>query len=89
MDSNALFDMLKTLAREIAAQDMYGALHIFVCDGNCDDDDLEFCLKDERITPAERDFVNRMLEHGEDRRLAAWLFSECPDLQESGSKNNA
>lgn len=82
MNSDTLFTLLKTLAREIAAQDMYGALHIFVCDGNCEDDHLEFCLQDKRITPAERDFVNRMLHINEDVRLAAWLFSDCPDLQE-------
>ena len=82
MDSDALFALLKMLAREIAAQEMYGALHIFVCDGNCEDDHLEFCLQDKRITPAERDFVNRMLGYREEQRVAAWLFSDCPDLQE-------
>lgn len=90
MNSNELFEKIKHGARAIAAMDEFGALHIFVSDGNCEDEDLEFCLQDERITLLERTFATLMLTRfSEDERVAAYAFSGCEDIRRSSEPVSA
>jgi hypothetical protein len=74
-----------TAARTIAEAEKkgwdYGACHIFVADGNCTDDDLQFCLADDRVTAEEREFLTYMLEEvDENVRFGAWALAQCSDI---------
>ena len=79
-DRGALFERMKKIAVEILQMNDSGALHIFVADGNCEDESLEFCLEQEHITDAEREFVERMLLMPEEWRFGAYAFTDCRDI---------
>lgn len=82
LDSSALFERLATAAREMNRMDPFGALHIFVEDGNCADEDLDFCLQEANITADEAAWCKRMrMEFNEDERIAVFRFSDCADLR--------
>lgn len=64
-------------AAELNTMSGAGALHIFVDDGNCDSDNLQFCLEQPDITPAEREFVERMLSEFTDEQInMVWAFAQ-------------
>lgn len=74
--------LMKNAATEINRQNPWGALHIFVEDGNCEDEDLESCLAQVDITEAEQKFCQRMLEGlTENQRYGAWALAQCSDAQ--------
>lgn len=82
MTSDELFERIKADAIVLNQIDPYGALHIFVSDGNCEDEHLDLCLKDPRITDEERAWIRHMLaSFTEEQRYAVWAFADCVDLQ--------
>lgn len=69
-------------AKAMAQMSGDGALHIFVEDGNCGDEDLEFCLDQPDITESERKFANVMRnEFSEEERCAVYAFAQCSDIE--------
>ena len=72
-----LIDRMKTAAVEMQTMNEFGALHIFVSDGNCESENLEFCLWQQNITPEEYEFCNRMLhDFTEEQRCGIYAFSQ-------------
>lgn len=68
---------LEAAAVLINAADEFGPLHIFVSDGNCEDEHLRFCLDRPDITEGEAEFVNKMLvDFTVDERLEAWELAQ-------------
>ena len=62
------------LATRIDAADDFGALHIVVSDGNMEDEHIEFCLNDARITAKEISLANDLLySEIELRCFSYWL----------------
>ncbi len=82
-ESTALFERMKAAARELNTINEFGALHIFVADGNCEDEHVEWCIQQPNITDEEHDFATRMLEQfTEEQRFGVYAFSQCRDLWE-------
>lgn len=75
-----LFEIIVTAARELNTMSDCGALHIFVADGNCDDESIEFCLAQPNLTDVERDFATRMACFSEETRYAIYAFAQCSDI---------
>jgi hypothetical protein len=75
-----LFQAVVAGARELNTMSDCGALHIFVADGNCDDESIEFCLAQPNLTDVERDFANRMAYLPEETRYAIYAFAQCSDI---------
>jgi hypothetical protein len=72
-----LIERMKAAAAEMLTMNEFGALHIFVADGNFDDGDLEFCLVQPEITAAEREFCSRMLQDfTREQRGGVYAFAE-------------
>lgn len=77
---------MKAAALEMNTHDEFGALHIFVADGNCEDEHLEFCLAQPNITEREKEFALRMLtEMTEEMRAGVFALSMCRDAEPSPS----
>ena len=66
---------LEQLADRISAANEFGALHIFVSDGNVEDDDLAFCMSRPECTAEERLLCEDALKFTEDERFQAWEMS--------------
>lgn len=80
MEVVELFKMVVAAAKELSQMSGEGALHIFVADGNCDDESIEFCLEQPNLTDAERDFAERMAWFTEANRYAIWAFAQCSNI---------
>jgi len=82
MNSDQLFEIIKVDAIRLNQMNGFGALHIFVADGNCEDHNLEFCLGLPNITEEEREWCQHMYDrYTEEQRYAVWAFAQCPDLR--------
>lgn len=66
---------LEQLANRISAANEFGALHIFISDGNVEDDDLAFCMSLSECTAEERSLCMDALLFTEDERFQAWEMS--------------
>ena len=55
-----------------------GALHIFIDDGNCQIEDLEWCMEQPGITAEEAAFVRWLIENvSEGAIFGAWALAQC------------
>jgi hypothetical protein len=82
MDSQYLFEKIKAAAIEMSRQDEFGALHIVVANGNCEDEHVQFCLDQPNITAGEQAFARILLdEFTEEERFAVYAFSSCEDIR--------
>lgn len=78
MTRDELVEKMLYWADRINEQPEYGALHIFVADGNCDDESLAFCSTLPSITAHERIFLNSIQEQlSEEARAGAWALAQC------------
>lgn len=67
-------------ARRIRSAYGWGALHIFVEDGNCHNDDLEFCRQQPNITAEEIALLNWIRENlSEEELYGAWALAQSLD----------
>lgn len=79
MNRITLVAKMLAVADEINTHSGWGALHIFIADGNCCREDLEFCLEQPDITEREREFVERMLHDMSEEALhGAWALAQEP-----------
>ena len=62
------------------AVDHYGAMHIVVDDWNLDDENIEFCMSDARLTDQEKSLALALLSMSEGQRWATAIRSEQPEF---------
>lgn len=80
MKIDELCALMTAYAREIAQQNGRGALHVFVEDGNCERETIEWCMEQPDITPTETAFCQRVLHDlTEEQCFGAWALAQCDD----------
>jgi hypothetical protein len=66
-------------ADRINEQNEYGALHILIADGNCDDESREFCRTRHTITADETAFLDGIeADLTEEAIFGAWALAQYP-----------
>lgn len=67
MTKREIFNLMKGL-------DPYGALHIIIDDGNCEDDHLEFCRKQPDLLVLERVLLDELAKLTVEEREEIWSW---------------
>lgn len=72
-----LIEKMLVAAEKIAAASPDGALHIFIADGNCENEHIEWCMEQPDITTDEMALCRWMYEEiSEHVRFGAWALAQ-------------
>jgi hypothetical protein len=72
-------DAVREWVPAFSAADKFGALHVVVEDWNLDDENILFCMNDNRLTEGEGDLCRAMLGMSVEERWALAINADHPE----------